>query len=134
MNNKAIIRKLKEQAQDLIDNIYTDDDKLRNWVDKTKVYILGLWLDKKDEYFKKEVIKMLEEYKGKIPHYPEIYFNDPDEEVKETAKEILTIQGKLQNILEPFIEIVEIREKALESEENITPEELKKSKTKRKSD
>ena len=123
MNNEAIIRKLKEQAQNLIENIYTDDDKLRNWVDKTKIYILGLWLDKKDEYFKKEVIKMLEECKGGIPYYPEIYFNDPEQEVEKTAKGILGIQIKLQKILESFIEIVEIREKALEAQENDTPEE-----------
>ena len=123
MSNKAIIRKLKEQAQDLIDNIYTDDDKLRNWVDKTKVYILGLWLDKKDEYFKKEVIKMLEEYKGIIPHYPTLFVGDPEQEVKETAKKILRIQGKLQNIIESFIEILELREETLESKENNTPEE-----------
>ena len=54
MSNKAIINKLKEQAKDLKDKVYTDDDKLKDWVDETKIYIRGLWLDKKDDNFRKE--------------------------------------------------------------------------------
>ena len=134
MNNKAIINKLKEQAQDLLDNVYSDDDKLRDWIDKTKVYILGLWLDKKDEYFKKEVIKMLEKYRNEIPTYDNMdFYADKERAAIAIGKEILRMQGKLRNILESFIDILEIREKALEEEKSNTPEEWKKSK-KKKSD
>lgn len=135
MNNKVIIRKLKEQVQDLIDNMYTDDDKLRDWIDKTKIYILGLWLDKKDENFKKEVIKMLEKYRNEIPTYDDInLYADKEKAAVAIGKEIFRMQCKLKNVLESFIEIIELREKALEAEESETTEEWKKSKTKKKSD
>ena len=133
MNNKAIINKLKEQAKALIDHMDWDDEKLRGWVDKTKIYILGLWLDKKDDNFKKEVIKMLEKYKEMVPTYENLnFYPDMKRAAEDIAKEILGIQSKLRNVLESFIEILELREKA-EAEENNTPEEWKKSKTKKKS-
>ena len=132
MNNKAIIDELKGQAKALIDHMDWDDEKLRGWVDKTKIYILGLWLDKNDDYFKKEVIKMLENYKEMIPTYDNLDLHwDKEEAAKDIAKEILAIQSKLRNVLESFIKILELRERDLKDEEK---QKAKKTTTKKKSE
>ena len=111
MSNKAIINKLNEQIQDFKDNAYSDDDKLRDWVDKTKIYILGISLDKKDESFKKEVIKMLEKYKEEIPTYNDLIFcADKEKAAIAIGKDVLRMQYKLKNVLESFVEIMELKE------------------------
>ena len=134
MNNKLIIDELKNQAQFLIDDRHWDGDDLKDWVDKTKIYILGLWLDKRDENFKKEVIRMLEKYRDKIPTCNLDMYVDIEKAAENLAKEMVGIEYKLRNVLQSFIEVLELREKA-KSKENDTPEEWKKSKTnKKKSD
>ena len=111
MSNKAIINKLNEQIQDFKDNAYSDDDKLRDWVYKTKIYILGISLDKKDESFKKEVIKMLEKYKEEIPTYNDLIFcADKEKAAIAIGKDVLRMQYKLKNVLESFVEIMELKE------------------------
>lgn len=126
MDNKLIIDKLKKQVKILVDRVdWSDDNVPRDWVDKTKIYILGLWLDKRDDYFKKEVINMLEKYKDKIPKFDNRY--DLDYDMEKKAISILIIRDKLKNVLESFIEILEIREKQLSEEEK---KEAKKSKKK----
>lgn len=115
MTNKAIIDKLRWQVQILVKRLdWTDDHALREWVDRSKIYILGLWLDKNDDYFRKEVIKMLEKYKDRIPTYDNLDLHwDKEEAAKDIRKDILRLQSKLRNVLESFIEILELREEDL---------------------
>ena len=102
MSNKEIIEKLKNQILSFKKITGLDKEKLRDLVDKTKVYIFGLWLDRKDENFRKGIIKMIEEYTShKFRDY-----ND-----------VLEIKNRLQNIIQSCVEILEIREKTLETEE-----------------
>ncbi len=108
MQNKEIIGKLKNQIPSFKKITGLDEEKLKDLVDETKVYILGLWLDKQDENFRKGVLNMIEDYTAHK-------FRDYDE--------ILEIKNRLQNILESCIEVLEIREKALEAKENDIPEE-----------
>ena len=108
MENKEIIEKLKNQIPSFKKITGLDEEKLKDLVDKTKVYIFGLWLDRKDENFRKGVINMIEEYRT---YRRSRGYN-----------EVLEIKSRLKNILEAFIEILEIREKA-KAEENDTPEE-----------
>jgi hypothetical protein len=64
MNNQFIIERLKEQAEML------EDCKVicvESWTDTTKIFILSLWLDKKDDNFKKEIINMIQEYMDIVP-------------------------------------------------------------------
>lgn len=104
MQNQEIIAKLKKQLPALQKIQGSEDaDKLKNLIDETKIYIFGLLLDKKDENLRKGVIKMIEEYR--TSSRCRLY------------GEVIERRNRLQNIIKSYVEVLEIREKALETEE-----------------
>lgn len=110
MTNKVITEKLKKQITILEKLKDWDYDNFTNRSNKTKIYILGLWLDKKDENLRKEVISMIEQC---VKEYTKDVLR-PDFTLR---RETIKTKDISQNILESFIEILELREKSLEAEE-----------------
>ena len=138
MYNTQLIKRLEGMRLSLKKFKSWDGELLMDIADKTKVYIFGLQLDKQDENFRKGVINMIDEYRTKI--------------CSRDSENNMSIKYSLENILEWFIPVMELKEedseteeeysweekddsweeKALEAKENDAPEEWKKSKTKKK--
>ncbi len=105
MDNKIIIDKLRKLIQSLWLLQFRDwsDSKFINWANKTKLYILNLSLEKKEEYLRKELINMLERLIEKMPTYNNLGYDD------ETSEKIEKTKRELQDLLRSFIETLELR-------------------------
>lgn len=116
MDKKIIIQKLKKQIQSLWLLQFKDshDIKFSDWARTTKLYIVNLSLEKKDEHIRNEYIKMFDECVNNMPHY-----NNFDSEDK-TKEEINYAKKELQNLLRSIIEILEIYEEEQKSHTNST--------------
>lgn len=125
--NQLLLEKLKKQVSALWTLKFRDwdDVKFLDWVHKTRLLILFLSFDKKEEYLRKELIVMLEKCVNKMPKY-ELVINH-----EKAYEKIIKTKEELQGLLKSFIEVLELREKDLKDEEKQEP---KKTTTKKKSD
>ena len=117
MTNKLLIKKLKGQVKSLRE---MKGRYYWSWFDKTKVYILGLSLDKKDDPLISNVIDRLERFIIKMPRYES---SDTDEIILRKNQEISGYVKRIINILETFIEVLQIKGKFLLAEEGKEIEE-----------
>ena len=110
--NQSLLEKLKKQVSILWTLKFRDhhDVKFLDWSHKTKLLILFLSFEKKDEYLRKELIDMLQSCVCKMPSY------DKYTDELETYYKIQDTKEELKGLLKSFIEILELREKDLKDE------------------
>ena len=107
MEKNIIIKKLKRQIQSiwLLQFKDSNDIKFKDWARTTRLYIVNLSLDKKDEYIRKEYLTMFDDCVNKMPHYDDILSLWKENEIREKIEDA---KKDIQNLLRSIIEILEI--------------------------
>ena len=106
MDKNIIIKKLKSQIQSigLLQFKDSNDIKFKDWARTTRLYIVNLSFDKKDEHIRKEYLRMFDDCVIKMPHYDTISLWRE----KEIREKIEDAKKDLQNLLRSIIEILGI--------------------------